>query len=164
MKKEIADDYPFTIRHLSKNDGGGYLIEFPDLPGCMSDGETIDEAIENGRDAVICWISAAKEIGRDIPQPGELDQQSGKWVQRVTKSMHLRLVEKAEEEGVSLNTLVITIIAQALGENNSPSYVKPRRKSVNPRRKDVRSRSKSTEKKPVKKRKKTNIQLQKKIA
>jgi antitoxin HicB len=34
-------EYPFTIRHLSKEEGGGYLIEFPDLPGCMSDGETI---------------------------------------------------------------------------------------------------------------------------
>lgn len=41
MKTNILD-YPFTIRHLSKEDGGGYLIEFPDLPGCMSDGETIE--------------------------------------------------------------------------------------------------------------------------
>jgi len=117
MKTEKIHDYPFTIRHLSKSDGGGYLIEFPDLPGCMSDGETIAEAIENGSDAVICWINAAKKTGRAIPQPGGLDKQSGKWVQRVPKSIHLRLVEKAEEEGVSLNTLVITIIAEALGKN-----------------------------------------------
>lgn len=118
MKRNYINDYPFTIRHLSKDDGGGYLIEFPDLPGCMSDGETIEEAIENGHDAVICWIDAAKKIGRSVPKPGEYENLSGKWVQRVPKSLHLRLVEKSQEEGVSLNTLVITIIAEALGKIN----------------------------------------------
>ena len=117
MKKEKVLDYPFTIRHLSREDGGGYLIEFPDLPGCMSDGETVEEAIENGQDAVSCWIKAAKESDRTVPKPGELEKQSGKWVQRVPKSIHLRLVDKAEEEGVSLNTLVVTILAEALGKN-----------------------------------------------
>lgn len=122
MKKEKILDYPFIIRHLSKEDGGGYLIEFPDLPGCMSDGETIEEAIANGHDAVTCWISAVKETGRIIPQPGELEKQSGKWVQRVPKSIHLRLVAKAEEEGVSLNTLVITLLAEALGKNKPSGH------------------------------------------
>jgi antitoxin HicB len=117
MQKNKILDYPFTIRHLSKEEGGGYLIEFPDLAGCMSDGETIEEAIENGQDAINCWIKAAKAAGRSIPKPGELEKQSGKWVQRVPKSIHLRLVEKAEEEGVSLNTLVITMIAESLGHN-----------------------------------------------
>lgn len=114
-------DYPFTIRHLSKNEGGGYLIEYPDLPGCMSDGETIDEAIENGKDAVACWIAAAKKAKRHIPFPGDFEKQSGKWVQRVPKSIHLQLVEKAEEEGVSLNTLVVSILAKALGKKGGAS-------------------------------------------
>lgn len=116
MKKTKILDYPFTIHHLPLEDGGGYLIEFPDLPGCMSDGDTPEEAIENGRDAVACWISAAKASGRKIPKPGELEQQSGKWVQRVPKSIHLRLVEKAKEEGVSLNTLVVSMLAEGLGK------------------------------------------------
>jgi antitoxin HicB len=107
-------EYPFTMRHLSKEDGGGYLIEFPDLPGCMSDGETIAEAIENGKKAIQAWIEAAKEMNRPIPNPGELENQSGKWVQRVPKSIHLRLVNRAKEEGVSLNTLVITMLAESL--------------------------------------------------
>lgn len=124
MKKERLLDYPFKMRHLSKEEGGGYLIEYPDLPGCMSDGETIDEAIENGRDAVLCWVSAAKESGRTIPKPGALEKHSGKWVQRVPKSIHLQLVEKAEEEGVSLNTLVIAMLAEALGKTKGPNLPK----------------------------------------
>ena len=55
----------FIIHHsiLPVEEGGGYLIEFPDLPGCMSDGETIEETIENGKDAVACWIETAKRYG-----------------------------------------------------------------------------------------------------
>ena len=65
------EDYPFTIRHLSLDDGGGYLIEFPDLPGCMSDGESVDEAYVNGLDAAKCWIEAAIEAGQAVPEPSD---------------------------------------------------------------------------------------------
>jgi antitoxin HicB len=118
MKKQKSQllDYPFVIRHLTKEEGGGYLIEFPDLPGCMSDGETIDDAIANGHDALSAWMIAAREMHRLVPKPGEFEKQSGKWVQRVPKSIHLRLVEKAHAEGVSLNTLVISMLAEALGK------------------------------------------------
>jgi antitoxin HicB len=43
-------EYRFTIRPLSAGEGGGYLIEFPDLPGCTLDGEPIEEAVANGED------------------------------------------------------------------------------------------------------------------
>ena len=46
------DTYPALIRPLSEDEGGGWLVEYPDLPGCMSDGETPEEALQNGRDAV----------------------------------------------------------------------------------------------------------------
>ena len=62
--------YPFLMSILPPEEGGGYLIEFPDLPGCMSDGNTIEETIENGKDAVFCWIETAKEFGDEIPEPG----------------------------------------------------------------------------------------------
>lgn len=65
MNGTNVDQYPFLVRPLSKEEGGGYLIEFPDLPGCMSDGESIDDAITNGHDAAKCWISVAKEMGRN---------------------------------------------------------------------------------------------------
>jgi len=118
MKKKfkLTTDYPFIIRHLSSEEGGGFFIEFPDLPGCISDGETIEEAIKNGIDAIACWMAAAKESGRTIPKPGQSEQQSGKWVQRVPKSVHSRLVEKAKDEGVSLNTLVVSMLAEGLGK------------------------------------------------
>lgn len=61
--------YPCSITILPAEEGGGYLIEFPDLPGCISDGETINEAITNGKDAMFCWIETSKQYGDEIPQP-----------------------------------------------------------------------------------------------
>lgn len=112
-------DYPFTIRHLSEDEGGGFLIEFPDLPGCMSDGETIEEAIENGREAMASWLDVAREIGRDIPEPDVLGRYSGQWRLRVPKSLHAALARKAKQEGVSLNTLAATLLAEGLGRHHA---------------------------------------------
>ena len=60
--------YPFHISILPAEEGGGYLIEFPDLPGCTSDGETIDEAITNGKDTMFCWIETPKQSSDEVPQ------------------------------------------------------------------------------------------------
>jgi antitoxin HicB len=62
-------EYPVIIEPLSSDDGGGFYASVPDLPGCMSDGETPQEAIANVQDAIICWIEAAKEAGRSVPKP-----------------------------------------------------------------------------------------------
>ena len=59
----------FTIRPLPEDEGGGYLIEFPDLPGCMSDRETIEEATTNGLDAMRGWTLAMQAEGHSIPAP-----------------------------------------------------------------------------------------------
>ena len=65
-------------------------------------------------DAKRAWLTVAKQEGHPLPEPG--GQLSGKWVQRVPKSLHARLVERAAREGVSLNMLVVSLIAQGLGK------------------------------------------------
>ncbi len=110
MKKIL---YSFTVRPLTEEEGGGYLIEFPELPGCISDGATPEEAIANGRDALSSYLLTAREFGDRIPAPG--GAASGQWRQRVPKSIHARLTQRASQEGVSLNTLVTALIAEGLG-------------------------------------------------
>jgi predicted RNase H-like HicB family nuclease len=61
--------YPVLVRPLREDEGGGYLATVPDLPGCMSDGETPEEAIVNVRDAILCWFEMAEEMNRPIPPP-----------------------------------------------------------------------------------------------
>jgi antitoxin HicB len=110
-------DYPFQVRPLPEEDGGGYLIEFPDLPGCLSDGATIEEAIANGADALWSWIATAREFGDPVPPPSQSSDEaySGRWNMRAPKSLHRRLAERAKAEGVSLNTLAVTLLAEGLG-------------------------------------------------
>lgn len=113
--------YSHIVSPLSKEDGGGFLITFPDLPGCMSDGETEAEAIANGREAFTATIAALADMGRAIPAPSFRPEDiaapavSGKFVARVPKSIHAKLAARAKAEGVSLNTLVLTFLAEGLG-------------------------------------------------
>ncbi len=125
----IKPPYPFEaytriIEPLPVAEGGGFLITLPDLAGCMADGETEAQAIENGRDAFLCWVSAVADMGDQIPAPNFKTQTasakpSGKFVQRVPKSIHAQLTAQAKQEGVSLNSLVLTFIAKGLGRKET---------------------------------------------
>ena len=121
MKGQALIEYPVIIEALTSGDGGVFLATVPDLPGCMSDGETIEETIANGEDAKRCWIAAMKEAGRPIPPPSlePAEGYSGKWQLRAPKSLHRRLAERAKREGVSLNTLAVTLLAEGLGERST---------------------------------------------
>ena len=113
--------YAHILSPLGAEEGGGFLITFPDLPGCMSDGATIEEAIKNGRDAFNSWISAWIDAGHTVPEPtfvpedAAAEDASGRFVTRVPKSVHSRLAAKARREGVSLNTLVVALLSEGLG-------------------------------------------------
>ena len=61
--------YEVDVKPLSDELGGGYVAIVPELPGCKSDGETPQEALQNAYDAIACWIEAAEELGRPIPLP-----------------------------------------------------------------------------------------------
>ncbi|HEX3952943.1 MAG TPA: type II toxin-antitoxin system HicB family antitoxin [Stellaceae bacterium] len=61
--------YQINLRPLAVEEGGGWFAEVPELPGCMSDGETPREAIDNVMDAISSWIEAAEEDGRPVPSP-----------------------------------------------------------------------------------------------
>jgi antitoxin HicB len=106
--------YPFEIVPLGDEDGPGFLISFPDLPGCQSDGATVEEAIRNGADAEKAWLQASAKWGDPIPKPGE-GAKKGAFRTRVPASLHARLAARAKQEGVSMNTLAVALLAEGLG-------------------------------------------------
>jgi antitoxin HicB len=67
-----ALDYPVIVEPLGQQGGGGFVATAPDLPGCMSDGETPEEAVANVRDAIAAWIDEARALNRIIPTPSRL--------------------------------------------------------------------------------------------
>lgn len=114
MKRDLAA-YPFELRKLSREEGGGYLISYPDFSACLSDGETVEKAIENGKAALEETIEALEEAGFPVPSP---QSRSGRFVVRVPKSTHAQLTVRAKAEGVSLNTLVVSLLSEGLGRRS----------------------------------------------
>ena len=110
------EDYAIVINPLSEEDGGGYLASFPDLPGCIADGETPAEAMEEARDAFAAWANAELEDKGKLPKPKAY---SGQYVQRIPKTLHMRLAVQAQHEGVSLNQLAATFLAEGLSRTQS---------------------------------------------
>ncbi len=108
------EDYPIHVSPIPADEGGGYMVSMPDLPGCIADGETIDDAITEARDAFTAWVMAEQEDKGKLPTPKIY---SGQFVQRIPKSLHRQLAKRAEIEGVSLNQLSATFLAQGLAQN-----------------------------------------------
>jgi antitoxin HicB len=108
--------YPFELTPLAEADGGGWLIVFPDFPGAvMSDGETPEEALANGRDALEAVIAAYAQDERALPEPFGKGGVSGKFNLRTPKRLHAMLNKAARQEGVSMNTLAVALLAEGLG-------------------------------------------------
>ena len=112
-------DYPFEIRPLTPAEGGGFLISYPDFSEFISDGETIEEALNNGQEALKETIAVLRAMAVPVPAPNSGGLASGKFVARVPKTIHAQLASRAKVEGVSLNTLVVTFIAQGLGRKEA---------------------------------------------
>jgi antitoxin HicB len=92
-------EYPLTVRPLTADEGGGYLIEYPDFPGCMSDGETPEEAITNGKDALRGMILTMMEFGDPIPEPGSkmLPSDVRDRLNRIAEKRHVRPADLISE-------------------------------------------------------------------
>ena len=107
---------PYTIE-LTPDPEEGWFVRVKELPGCSSQGETAEEALEMIRDAMKGWLEVSLEEHYPIPEPAPEGEYSGKFVLRVPKSLHRELVEQAEQEGASLNTYCLTVLAKAVGRN-----------------------------------------------
>ncbi len=93
-------------------DEGGYVVAIPDLPSCMSQGTTAEEALEMIRDAQKVWLTSALTHGDPIPAPRPEPTYSGKLLLRLPKALHRRLAEGADGDGVSLNQYVVALLAK----------------------------------------------------
>jgi len=114
MKKTI--DYymklPYKKEVHKDPDEGGFVISFPELPGCLTIGETLDDAWNNSEDAKHAWLSAALEDGIQIMEPRDTDSYSGQFKLRLPKSLHKQLAEQALIEGISMNQYCLYLLAQ----------------------------------------------------
>ncbi|MGE5587570.1 MAG: toxin-antitoxin system HicB family antitoxin [Clostridia bacterium] len=120
METSREDLFGYSVRlsHLSEEDGGGWLAEVPELDGCISTGESPQQALTSVQDAIKCWLESAKEHGKDIPPPANHTEPefSGEFTLRVPRALHRMLAKRAESEGVSLNHNIVSLISFGLGK------------------------------------------------
>lgn len=109
-------NYPSQITKIDDADGGGFLIEVPLLKGCMSDGETVEEAYNNLEEAKKEWFTYMLENNLEIPEPVTANAYSGKFVVRIPKTLHKIITEQSKREGLSLNQYVANVLAFAAGQ------------------------------------------------
>ena len=111
---------PYTVV-LRPDEDGDTVARIAELPGCSEHGRTAQEAISNLEEAKRLWIAERLKAHLPIPEPEEEEElPSGKWVQRVPRTLHKRLVEMAQREEVSLNQLVTSMLSECLGTRSVP--------------------------------------------
>ena len=81
----------YRMEIVEDKDEGGFVVSFPELPGCITSGETIESAIKNALDAKKTWLEAAIEDGIEIHEPNSLEDYSGQFKLRIPRSLHRSL-------------------------------------------------------------------------
>jgi len=123
--KTVADYMKLSYTVVMRLDEEGDVIaEIQELPGCVAHGRDPSEAWKNLRDVQQAWIEDCLESGETVPEPEpEEDLPSGKWVQRVPRTLHKRLGEFAKSENVSLNQLVTSMLSASVMARSVQAYM-----------------------------------------
>ena len=117
----ILNQYEININPISENLGGGYQATIPQLGSAafVGDGDTPEEALEDLYDISAVLLEEYESQGIDLPVPRRnLESYSGKFVIRISKSLHRDLTLAAEQDGVSLNFLVSQMLSQRTTEHH----------------------------------------------
>ena len=119
---------PYT-RTLTKDDDGDVVATVSELPGCVAHGESDAEALSFLAEMMRAWLQARLESGKPVPEPATDSADalpSGRWLQRVPRSLHAGLIELAKREDTSLNQLVTTMLAEGITRMRAISDFKSR--------------------------------------
>ncbi|MCP4426023.1 MAG: type II toxin-antitoxin system HicB family antitoxin [Chloroflexi bacterium] len=119
-KKTLAyyQNLPYTIefkQDTSDPERPVWFAQVKELPGCMTEADTLHEASEMIQDALAVWIQGSLDAGLPIPEPQPEPEYSGKFSLRLPKSLHRDLAQLAKQEGTSLNQYVNSVLSRDAG-------------------------------------------------
>ena len=106
----LAMSYPMEL--VEDKEEGGFVISYPNLPGCITCAETMEAALANAQDAKRAWIEAALEDGIEIEEPNSLEKYSGQFKLRMPRSLHKALAEHSQKEGISMNQYCVYLLSR----------------------------------------------------
>lgn len=102
----------YRMEIVEDKDEGGFVVSFPDLPGCVTCGETVESAVANAQDAKRAWLEAALEDRIEIQEPNNLEDYSGQFKLRIPRSLHRLLAEHSKKEGISMNQYCVYLLSR----------------------------------------------------
>ena len=112
---KMIDEYlalPYKMEIVPDKEEGGFVVSFPELPGCISGGRTLNDAIANAEDAKKAWLEATIEDGYPIQEPDDMRQYSGQFKLRIPKTLHRQLSEHSRQEGISMNQYCLYLLTK----------------------------------------------------
>jgi len=112
------DDYlgvPYQLE-LVGDGSGTFVVSYPELPGCFTQIERFEDALPTAREILTGWLSIALEDGEHIPLPRQTEDYRGRVLVRMPKSLHRWLAETAEQENVSLNARIVSLLSAGWGD------------------------------------------------
>ncbi len=124
MSEKTLEQYlelPYAIefkKDATDPDQPVWFAQVKELPGCVTEADSLDEAAVMIWDAMRVWIQGSLDANLPIPEPQPLPTYSGKFSVRLPKSLHRDLAAKARREGVSLNQFITSALSQAVGASN----------------------------------------------
>ncbi len=115
-KKELQHYVKLPYRMILAFDGesNAWIVRYPELPGCVADGATPEEALVEGEQAKALWIETALAENHQVPQPHGEHTHSGKLVLRLPRSLHEAAAESADREGISLNSYLVHLVSEGV--------------------------------------------------
>ena len=102
----------YRMEMVEDKEEGGFVVSFPELPGCITYGEDLESAISNAMDAKKAWFEAAIEEGIEIHEPDSLEEYSGQFKLRMPRSLHRSLAEHSKREGISMNQYCVYLLSK----------------------------------------------------
>lgn len=129
-------DIPYRLE-IVPGGYGNFVVSYPELPGCVTQVKRLKDAIPAAQEILQGWLELALEDGQVIPLPRQPEEYSGKFVVRISKSLHRHLVETAEEEGVSLNAYAAELLARGEEEQRAEMMLETIRQDMHELRKQI---------------------------
>ena len=103
---------PYRMEIIPDSIEGGFAVRFPELPGCLTCADTMEEAVRNAEDCKREWLAAAIEDRTPIPEPMTDEDYSGQFKLRIPKSLHKSLAEHSKAEGISMNQYCLYLLTK----------------------------------------------------
>jgi antitoxin HicB len=123
--RDLAHYLSLHYRMQIKQDGDAFVAWIPDLDGCVTQGDTMEEALQMLQEARELWLETAHSSGIDIPEPRDTEDFSGRILLRMPRYLHARLSGQADDEGVSLNQYIVSLLSSKTSVKEAPA---PRKK------------------------------------